>query len=107
LFLFLFLYLSARLLLFYFLVIDRNAGVVESIGLAWQMTRGRVGTIILVYLMQLTLILAGLVSLCVGLIFTLPLRSLLMVVTYLAIVGPPTAPERMPLFRWEEDLQGG
>jgi hypothetical protein len=104
LFVVLILYLAARLMQFYFLVIDRDAGVIDSIGFSWQITRGRAGTIILVYLMQLVLILAGILAFCVGLIFTVPLSSLLMVVTYLAAVGPVKPQERVPLLRWEEDL---
>ncbi len=104
LFVFLVFYLAARLMQFYFLVIDRDAGVIESIGLAWQITHGRGGTIIVVYLMQCVLYVGGLLAFCVGLVFTIPLSSLLMVVTYLAAAGPVKAPERVPLLRWEEDL---
>jgi uncharacterized membrane protein len=98
---FLMIYVGARLLQFYFLIIDRDAGVIESIQLAWQITRGKAGTIILVYLMQFVLAVLGILALCVGLVFTIPLSNLLLVVTYLALVGPAKSPERMPFSSWE------
>jgi uncharacterized membrane protein len=107
LFVFLTIYVGARLMQFYFLIIDRDAGVIESIQLAWQITRGKGGTIILVYLMQFVLVVLGILALCVGLVFTIPLSNLLLVVTYLAMVGPAKSPERMPFANWEEDLQVG
>jgi hypothetical protein len=99
------LYLIARLLQLYYIVIDRNAGVLDSIGLSWQLTRGRAGHIVVIYLLQIVLIIAGLLALCVGLVFTLPLSNLLLVVTYLAL-GEAQEPRKDQLFEqsWEEDL---
>ena len=102
--LFLVVYLSARLKTFYYLIIDRDAGVIESIGLAWEISRGRVGTIIVVYLLQFVVILAGVLAVCVGLVFAIPFANLLMVVTYVALLGKPKPQEPTPFLRWEEDL---
>jgi hypothetical protein len=102
---FLAIYLAARLFQFYYLIIDRDAGILESIGLSWQITRGKAGTIILVYLLQMVLAVGGVLALCVGLIFTIPLSHLLMVVTYMAMVGTGKPADRMPFANWEEDLQ--
>ena len=98
-------YLSARLMQFYFVMLDRDAGVIESIQLSWQLTRGRVGTIILVYLLQMVLAIGGLLALCVGLIFTIPLSNLLQVVTYLAMAGTAKPPERAVFSNWDDDFQ--
>jgi hypothetical protein len=102
---FLVIYLGARVMPFYYLIIDRDAGVIESIQLAWQITRGRAGTVFLAYLVQFVLLIAGFLALCVGLVFTVPLSTLLMVVTYLAMVGPAKPADRMPFTaHWEEDV---
>jgi uncharacterized membrane protein len=99
------LYLCARIFQFYYLVIDRNAGVLDSIRLSWELTRGRAGTIILVYLLQIALGIAGFLALCVGAIFTLPLSSLLLVVTYLALAGIAKPAPKLPSEEnWEADL---
>jgi hypothetical protein len=99
---FLILYLAARLMQFSYLILDRGAGVIESIQLSWRLTRGRAGTIILVYCMHLILVIGGLLAFCVGVIFTVPLGSLMQVVTFLAMAGPLRPPERRPPTSAEE-----
>jgi hypothetical protein len=102
------LYLIARLWQFYFLVMDRDAGVIESINLSWQMTRGHAGTIILVYLSQAVFVLVGALMFCVGLIVAVPFSSMLLAVTYLSLVGSPKGAEHPPVrtwfTNWEEEL---
>jgi hypothetical protein len=105
------LYASARFMQYSYLIMDRRGGAKDSLGLSWQLTRGRAGTIILVYLTYIALICGGLLTCCVGLVFTLPMAQLLLVVTYLSLVGPPRQPQQMPLLAdrpllstWEEDL---
>jgi hypothetical protein len=101
------LYLSARLTQFFYLIIDRNAGVMDSIRLSWQLTQKRAGTIILIYFLQAAINLAGILAVCVGLIFAIPLSTLLLVVTYLALTGKVKAAERTPysnLGTWDEEL---
>jgi len=80
-------YLVARLGLFYFVVIDQNAGVVSSLAITWRLCRRHVATIILVYFLGLAVNLAGFLMLCVGLIFTMPLSSLMLAVTYEGLTG--------------------
>ncbi len=105
------LYVLARFSQFYFLVLDRDEGVIEAIQHSWTITRSRAGTIILVYLSRLVFILAGALAFCVGLIVAIPFSSLLLTVTYLAVAGaakPGEGAEHPPArtwFReWEEDL---
>ena len=102
----LFIYGMARLMQYYFLIIDQDAGVVDSIQRAWELTRGRAGTIIVIFLLQIVITFAGVLALCVGLVFAVPLSNLLQVVTYVALIGPqkPAAEHRMPFTNWEEDL---
>jgi uncharacterized membrane protein len=100
------LYQLARLAQFYYLVIDQNCGVFDSIRLSWQWTQNRAGIIVVIYLLQLVLVIAGFLALCVGLIFTMPLSSLLLVVTYLALAGAqkPVAPSSPFEQFWPEEL---
>ena len=80
-----------RLRPFCFLIVDRRAGVVDSLRMSMKLTRGRVATLLLVHLAQFTINLAGLLVCCLGLFVTLPLTSLVSAVTYDALAGdlPP------------------
>jgi hypothetical protein len=100
-------YVSIRLLQFYFVVIDRNAGVIECLRTSWYLTRNQVPTLILVYLLQMTIVLAGLLALCVGVIFAAPLASLLLVVTYQAVTGQTPAAELQFMDSWDIDKDEG
>ena len=98
------LYMSARLAQFYYLILDRDAGAFQSIQLSWQLTSGRAGTIILIYLLQMMLAVAGFLALCVGLIFTTPLSYVLLIVTYLALIGKEKPPARAQLTTWDDPV---
>jgi hypothetical protein len=97
-------YISVRLMQFYFVVIDLNTGVIESLRTSWYLTKGRVPTLILVYLLQTSIVLAGLLACIVGLIFAVPLASLLLAVTYQALAGQTPGAELQFLDSWDEDL---
>lgn len=100
-------YLSARLMQFYFVIVDRNAGVIESLQTSWLLTKNRVSTLILVYLLQTTINLAGLLACCVGLVFALPLSNLLLAVTYQALTGQTPVAEVRFLDSWDLDQDEG
>jgi hypothetical protein len=89
-----FLAITVRLGLFPYLIIDQGAGVLESHRMSLQLTSGRVATVFLVYLAQLTINLAGLLAFNVGLLLTLPMTSLISAVTYDALCGHPDAAAR-------------
>ena len=97
-------YVSTRLLMYYYLIIDRNAGVIDSLQQSWILCQNRVGTIILVIFVQFAIVLAGFLALCVGLIFAAPLATMLYPVTYLALTGTRTAQPGKPEFIWEDDV---
>ena len=59
---------------FYYLIIDRDAGVIESIQLAWQITRGRAGTSFWLISCSSCFV-AGFLAFCVGLVFAAPLST--------------------------------
>ena len=93
----------ARLGQFSYLIIDQGAGVVDSLRGSWRLTRGRLATVIMAYLACLAIFCAGVLALCVGLFFTLPMSSLLLVMTYLGL--REGLPALVPGHRgtWEED----
>jgi hypothetical protein len=98
-----FIVLAARVSMYYYLVIDCDAGVLDSVLRSWRLCRNQVGTITLVYFVQFAVLLAGVLAFCVGLVFALPLISLLEAVTFLALTGGATSGEKKPRFAWEED----
>ena len=98
------LYLMARWLMYFYVIVDRDAGGLESLLQSWQLTRNRVGTIILVFFLTFLVYLAGILALCVGIIFSAPLAVLMFAVTYVALVGTgPSPPEKADLI-WEDGL---
>jgi hypothetical protein len=98
-----FIVIAARLSMYYYLVIDRDAGVLDSLLQSWRLCRDQVGTITLVYFVQFAVFLAGLLACVLGLIFAYPLISLLEAVTYLALLGGATSGEKTPRFALEEE----
>jgi uncharacterized membrane protein len=90
--------------MYYYLVIDRNLGAIEALRQSWRLCRDRVGTIILVFFLQMAIGIAGLLALCVGLIFALPLAGLTLPVTYLALTGTKSTPAEKPESFWEDEL---
>jgi hypothetical protein len=96
-------YMCARLCQYVFLVMDQDAGVLESIRLSWEITRGRGGTIILVYLSVVVFVIAGILALGVGLVIAIPFCCLLLVVSYLSLIGaakPDEGTARPPMREW-------
>ncbi len=107
-------YLCTRLGQYYFVVIDWNAGVLNSLQLSWQLTRNEVPTIFLVYMLWLTIYLTGslllvvglllalplpglLVLFIIGLVFVSPLANLLLIVTFQNLTAPEGAEEVAPV----------
>ncbi len=99
-----FIIVSTRLSMFFYIIIDQNAGVIESLTRSWRLTSGQIGTIIFIYCVQLVIGLAGLLALCVGLIFAAPLANMLLPATYLALTGTLHRPREKPEFVWEDDV---
>jgi hypothetical protein len=100
-----FLAVTVRLGQFPYLIIDRGAGVLESLRVSMRLTAGRASTVFLVYLAQLTINLAGLLAFNVGLLLTLPMTSLLSAVTYRALCGPPDPADRSEAHRPDASVE--
>ena len=76
---------------FVFVLVDRQAGPIESLQVSAQITRGNKLSLILLWIVFTMINLLGCLALCVGLIFTTPFTWLMMAVTYLTMTGQPTA----------------
>jgi hypothetical protein len=96
-------YVTARLIMYFYLIIDRNVGVIDSLRQSWALCRNALATITLVFFLQLAIGLAGLLACFVGLIVAAPLMSLLLPVTYVALTGTGSPqPARADAY-WEDD----
>ena len=77
---------------YFYLIIDRNVGIIESLSLSAQITRGNKATIFAVLLVAtLVGVLVILFTCLIGTLAVGPYWALLMAVVYLAITGQPTA----------------
>ena len=88
--------LALRLSQYYYLIIDRDAGIMESLRLSLEVTRGNAGNIFVIGFMTGLINLAGFLACGVGLIFTIPYTALLFPVMYLALTGQPIADPLAP-----------
>ena len=76
---------------FWYVIVDRNAGIIESLGLSKRLTDGNKVTLLGIYLLVFLINLGGLLACCIGLLFTASFTTLLGAVIYLALTGQPTA----------------
>ncbi len=76
---------------FLFLIVDRNAGIIDSLGLSKRLTDGNKLTLLGVYLLTLLINIGGVLACCIGIFFTAPFTAVLSAVVYLALTGQPTA----------------
>ncbi|MFM7319800.1 MAG: hypothetical protein ACKO5E_22865 [bacterium] len=80
-----------RLIQYYFLLIDREVGIVESLTLSSKLMKGKEIQFMSMSLMLLLINLCGLFALGLGLIITVPLSFVCLAVYYLGITGQPVA----------------
>ena len=76
---------------FYYLIVDRDVGILESFSLSKQVTTGNKATLFWIWVLVGLINIAGLLACGAGLLFTVPFTSLVNVVVYLAMTGQPTA----------------
>ena len=79
---------------FYYLIIEQDAGILESMSLSRQITAGNKLTLFAVWVLVGLLNMVGVLACCVGLLATAPFGALINVVVYLAMTGQPTADQR-------------
>ena len=95
--------LITRLSLYYYLIIDRGAGVFESLIESWRLCKNHFGTITLVYCVEFAVLLAGILAVCVGLVIAGPLINLIDTVLYLAIITATSSGVVKPRFASDEE----
>jgi hypothetical protein len=98
-------YVAARFSQFHLMIIDQNAGVIDALRFSWEATRGCVGTLFLVFTLLFVINLAGLLACFVGVLFTAPFTSLMLVVAYLSLTNQPVGRGSQAAGRWYEDSQ--
>ncbi|REJ69240.1 MAG: DUF975 family protein [Planctomycetota bacterium] len=86
-----FIYISLAMSQYQLLIVDKDAGAIESLQLSWQITKGNKLALFVLGLVAVGLILLGMLACCVGVFFTAPMTVLLFVVNYLAMSGQPIA----------------
>lgn len=80
----------------FYLIVDRDAGALESLRLSYDITRGHGVTIFLVWLIAMLIYMVGFVACGVGAIFTAPLMFLILAVMYVALTGQATIEQLGP-----------
>jgi hypothetical protein len=95
-------YVSMRFSQFSYMILDHNAGAVDSLRFSWEATHRRVGTLNVVYGMLCVINLGGLLACFVGLLFTVPFTGLMLAVTYLSMTGQPLGGKKPALGSWDE-----
>ncbi len=71
----------------YYLVVEGKADVMESFSVASRITKNNWGAAILLWFISLAISLAGLLALCIGIIFAAPLVTMMWVTAYLMMSG--------------------
>jgi phage FluMu protein Com len=72
---------------YYMLIVDQKAGVIESFSLASQVTKNNWGTAFLLAILSIGIFIVGVIALCIGVIFAVPLILMLWTVAYLMMSG--------------------
>jgi len=81
----------ARFGFFQAAMVDRNMGVLEAFRESSRLTRGNRWTVIGLFIVVLLITLAGMMMLCIGLIFTIPLTTLTWFIAYKWMLHGPQA----------------
>lgn len=82
---------------FYYLLVDRKASLTDSFGLANKITEGNWGTAFLLVLLGIVIVFVGLLACGIGIIFAIPLVTLLWATAYLMMSGQlPAYPGHAP-----------
>lgn len=82
-------YLALRLWPFLYFIVDRDAGIVESLSLSWEYTSGNEVNGILLFLMGTVLFILGLALCVIGLFVTMPIAYALIAISYLMMTSQP------------------
>lgn len=78
-------------------IVDQESGSSESISQSWTLTKGHFGFISLLFLVMLGLNILGAMALFIGLLFTVPFSSLILIIAYRHLVNSYTDEEEIML----------
>ncbi|MEX0868000.1 MAG: hypothetical protein WD030_11635 [Pirellulales bacterium] len=72
---------------FYWLIIDRKAGAIESFGMAYPFAKANVGTTFVLWLASIGIMIVGVLACLIGILFAAPLVSVMWGAAYLMMSG--------------------
>ncbi len=80
-------YFTVRLCFVVCFIVDQESGASESISQSWTLTKGNFWLIFVLFLVILGLNILGAMALFIGLLFTVPFSSLIIIITYRQMVN--------------------
>lgn len=86
-------YFTIRLCFVVCFIVDQDSGASESISQSWTLTKGNFWFILLLFLIILGLNILGAMALFIGLLFTVPFSSLILIIAYRTLVNSYTDEE--------------
>lgn len=99
-------YFTIRLCFVVCFIVDQDSGSSESISQSWTLTKGHFGFILLLFLIMLGLNFLGAMAFLIGLLFTVPFSSLILIIAYRHLVNSYTDEEEILLEDQEEKKNG-
>jgi len=96
-------FLTIRLCFVVCFIVDQESGASESISQSWAITKGHFWFITLLFLAMLGLNVLGAMALFIGLLFTVPFSSLILIIAYRHLVNMYTEEEEILLDDTEDN----
>jgi len=88
-------YMTIRLFFVLCFIVDQESGATESISQSWTITKGNFWALFSLFLVILGINILGALALFVGLLFTIPFSSLILMVAYRQMVNNYTDEEEI------------
>lgn len=96
-------FLTIRLCFVVCFIVDQESGSSESITQSWAITKGHFWLIAMLFLVMLGLNILGAMAFLIGLLFTVPFSSLILIIAYRHLVNSYTDEEEILLDNPEEN----
>ncbi|MEY3678485.1 MAG: hypothetical protein RI924_626 [Bacteroidota bacterium] len=88
-------YMSIRLFFVLCFIVDQESGATESISQSWTLTSGHFWSLVWLFLLILGINILGALAFFVGLLFTIPFSSLILMIAYRQMVNQYTEEEEI------------
>jgi hypothetical protein len=88
-------FLTIRLCFVVCFIVDQDSGSSESISQSWTLTKGHFSFVLLLFLIMLGLNVLGAMAFLIGLLFTVPFSSLILIIAYRHMVNNYTDEEEV------------